>query len=456
MKKILILVLLVIFSASMLLIGISCKTDLTPIEEEIPEEEAIEEEIPEEETIEEEIPEEEALEEIVLEYWGWGAHVDTINDEAGPAFKELYPNVTVEGISMGPWDLMDKFYASMVSGEGLPDCAQLVRRVSQKYLISELLYDFTDFMNENEGLFEDSLNKDVTSPDGKVLAIALDYGPAVIYYNKELADTLGVDVSKIVTWEDYYNVAVEVSNSNPDIFVQPLYYPGGSWGSNYWRLWAQSAGANIYDDDNLVIRENDKIKEVTEFFYKLNNDINIIEAPVNDPSIYDALREGKLLFWPKNSYESGQLAQQVPELEGKMYAFPWPLWSEDSAAYTGNWGGVGLVVPKKGPNAEMAAEFLKFLSTDETALSGLWFTTSGVPAYKPVREKLPEMTDRETFVRDLIEAIVVRDVGPWNYIDWAQTEKILGDNLDAMMVENLTPSEMWDKTEEQLIKILGR
>jgi len=454
MKKIIILLLTVLFTVSMLFIGVGCKEEVVQAEEEVAE---AEEEVAEAEEEVAEAEEEVAEEKIKLTYWGWGAHVDTINNEAGPAFQKIHPNVEIEGIAMGPWDLMDKFYAAMVSGEGLPDCAQLVRRVMGKYLISELLYDFTDFMDEHEGEFEDSLTKDVTSPDGKKLAIAVDYGPTVVYYNKELADKLGVDVSKIVTWDDYYNIGKEISDANPDIYIQPLYYPAGSWGSNNWRLWVQSAGVNIYDDEGKVILDNEKIKEVTEFYYKLNTELNVFKAPVGDPSVYDVLREGKLLFWPKNSYESGQSAVQVPELEGQLYAFPWPLWNEDDApAYTGNWGGVGLVVPKKGPNAEMAAEFLKFFSTDEESLSGLWFTTSGVPAYKPVREKIPEMTDRETFVKNLIESIVVREVGPWNYVDWAQTEKILGDNLDAMITGSMTPDEMWDTTEGQLVKILGR
>ncbi len=397
-----------------------------------------------------------AEEESELSYWGWGPHVIGINEEISPAFQKIHPGVKVQGISMGPWDLMDKFYVAMVSGKGGPDCAQLVRRVSAKYLISELLYDFTDFMKEHEGDFVDSLNRDVTSVDGKILGIAVDYGPAVVYYNKELADKLGIDVNSIVTWEDYYNVAVEVSKSHPDIYVQPLYYPGGSWGSNYWRLWAQSAGANIYDEHNKVIRDNEKIKAVTRFYHKLNTQVHVLKAPVNDPSIYDALREGKLLFWPKNSYESGQLAQQVPEMEGKIYAFPWPLWSKDAPKYTGNWGGVALVVPKRGPHADIAAEFLKFFAINEEALVSLWFTTSGVPAYKPARDKIMKITDRETFVKNLMKSIAVREVGPWNYIDWSQTEKILGDALDSMMAGSKTPDEAWEWTENQLVKILGR
>jgi len=396
---------------------------------------------------------------IKLTFWGWGPQVDAINNIAGPAFTKVHPNVTVEAIAMGPWDLMDKFYVSMVSGEGLPDCAQLVRRVMAKYLISDLLYDFTDFINiEHKGQFIEAFNKDVTSPDGKILAVAYDSGPSVLYYSKKLVDDLDINVDEIVTWDDFYNVCKKISDANPDIYILPLFYPGGSWGSNQWRFFIQSAGLNIYDDEGKVIRDNEKLKEINRFYYKLHSDVNVIETPVNDPAVYDATRKDKLLFWPSNTYRTSEIEQQAPELKGKIGVIPWPLWSKDALPLCGVWGGEGLVVPKKGPNVEMAAEFIKFLSTNEEALiNGIWFASSGLPSYQPIREKIPEITDREAFATNLIESVMARKVSPWNFTsDWAQTEKILGDNLDAMMAGSMTPDEMWDTAEKQLIKTLGR
>ena len=49
-----------------------------------------------------------AEEEIKLTFWAWGPQVDAVNNAIGPAFQKVHPNVTVEAISMGPWDLMDK------------------------------------------------------------------------------------------------------------------------------------------------------------------------------------------------------------------------------------------------------------------------------------------------------------------------------------------------------------
>ena len=411
---------------------------------------------------EEAAPAEEAAEEtqeenITITFWGWGPIAEGVANVAAPAFTAEHPNVTVEVISMGPWDLMDKFYAAMVSGEGLPDSIMLVRRVMQKYLISELLYDFTDFVNvEHEGEFVEALNSDVTSPDGKVLAVAADYGPSVLYYNSDLAESLGVNVEEIVTWDDYYNICVEVGNKNPDIYLHQLAYPGGSWGTNYWRLWIQSAGLNIFDEEGKVILDNEELKEINGFFYKLHTDVNVIAAPVNDPSIYDAFREGKVLFWPGTSYRSMEIAQQVPEMEGIITAVPWPLWSEDAPALCGNWGGAAMAVPKKGPNAEIAAEFIKFLTTNQEVMTGIWLTSGGVPANAPIRESILNMADSKTYATNLIESIAAREVPPWRYLDWQQTEKILGDNLDAMMAGEVTPDEMWDNTEAQLVNILGR
>ncbi len=179
------------------------------------------------------------------------------------------------------------------------------------------------------------------------------------------------------------------------------------------------------------------------------------KGKVNDPAIYDILRQGKLLFWPSNSYRAMEIAAQDPSLNLKLGTFPWPLWKENAPAYTGNWGGVAIVVPKKGPNVDIAAEFSEFYATNETALTGLFFSTTGVPTYAPVQSKILAMKDRQAFAVDLIKSITAREVAPWTFVEWSQTEKILGDGLDNMFANNQDPAQAWNGIEAQLIKILG-
>jgi ABC-type glycerol-3-phosphate transport system substrate-binding protein len=392
-----------------------------------------------------------AEDKIVLTYWGWGGHVDAVNSVAGPAFEKLHPNVEVKGISMGPWDLMDKFYVSLVSGRGLPDVVQLVRRVSQNYMVPELLWDFTDFQKEYQGQLVESLQNDLLSADGRYLGIAPDYGPSVLYYNQQLVEELGIDVSTIKTWNDYLEIGKRISTQRPDLYVHVTYYPAGEWGSNYWRLFAQGAGANIYDENNKIIRDNVRAKEVTKLFYQLMTEVKTLKATVNDPSVYDAIRNNKLVFWPKNSYEAGQMRQQLPDFEGKWAAIPQPLMDEQGPNYTGNWGGVALVVPKQGKHAELAAEFAEFFATYGPAVESFWTEAYGVPAFKTIRDTSETINRQASFVDGLIDAITVREVGPWNFCNWAETEKLLGDTLDSMISGQRTPEEAWDWFEEQAV-----
>ncbi len=449
-KRIAILLLIGLFVVFILFMGVGCTeaahTEAVQVEE-------VQEEAPTEEAAEEVIEEE-----VTITFWGFGPVAEAVKNVAGPAFTKLHPNVAVEVVMFGPWDMMDKFYSAIVSGEGLPDCAMTVRRMMDKYLMSELLYDFTDFVNvEHKGEFTEAFTVDVTSPDGKVLAVAATSGPTVIFYNKQLAEELGLNVDEIVTWDDYYNICMDIGTANPDVYLQPLYYPGGTWGSNNWRIYVQSAGANIYDEEGMVIEDNEKLKEITRFFYKLHTDINIITGAVNDPAIFDAFYNDEMLFYPANSQKLMALENAKPGIIEKLGVIPWPLWSKDAPATTGNWGGEAMTVPKNAPNAEIAAEFVKFLTTSEEVMSGMWVESASVPNYGPIREKLLETTDLgSTAHQELLEAVEVREVATWHFFDWAQTEKILGDNLDAMIAGNMTPDEMWDTTAAQLKKILER
>jgi len=355
---------------------------------------------------------------------------------------------------------MDKFYAALVSGEGLPDISMLVKRVSSKYLISELLYDFTDFVNENRDYYNEGQIAQCTSVDGKVLGVDIEYLPAVVFYLEEVINELGIDVNGIKTWDDYYNVVTEVCESNPEYFSQPLHYPGGTWGTSYWKLWVQGAGKNIFDDEGNLIKDNKEVKEITNFYYKLMTESNSLKAPINDPSIFDAIREGKLLFYPYNSCMGNVVRDIIPDFEYTMAAFPWPLYEEDGELLTGDWGSTTLFVPMAGKNPEMAAEFVKFFALNEEILTEVWFsdmTTGGIPAHSLIQENLLEQADRDLYVKNLTKSIAAREVSTWNYItDWPVVEKFLADSLDSMIAGQIGSNEAWDLLETQLGKALGQ
>src|SRR4030095_13501109 len=68
-----------------------------------------------------------------ISIWAWGEASIGIRDSVEKAFESKYPGVDIELTDMGPWDLMDKLYASLASGSGAPDVSEVVRRMFSKY-----------------------------------------------------------------------------------------------------------------------------------------------------------------------------------------------------------------------------------------------------------------------------------------------------------------------------------
>lgn len=389
---------------------------------------------------------------IILTYWAWGASVDVINDVVGPAFSEIHPNVEVVAVSMGPWDLHDKLYAGLVTGQDLPDIAQLVRRQFHRYAVPELMVDFTAFLDEHAGDFAQSAVDDITF-DGIRVGVPLDYDPGYILYHRELAADLGIDTAAIDTWDDFVKIAKEVSASHPNIYVNYIAYPAGAWGANYWKLYAQPAGALLYSEDGKLIRDNKQAAAVFTFFDQLTRELNTLRGSVNDPALLDMLRKKELLFLPSSTMQGGWFRQQLPEMAGKLGAIAWPRWDSDAPAYVASWGGVVLVAPKKGPNADLAAEFIKFFSTNNMALQENWLINGGYPAYLPAAAELGEAVAREgEFIAGLLAATEARELGPWNYFSWSETEEVMGDALDSMAAGRMTPTEAWTWAERELVR----
>ncbi|HEY8200422.1 MAG TPA: hypothetical protein VII47_03630, partial [Actinomycetota bacterium] len=68
-----------------------------------------------------------------ISIWAWGEASIGIRESVEKAFEGKYPGIDIELTDMGPWDLMDKLYASLASGAGAPDVSEVVRRMFSKY-----------------------------------------------------------------------------------------------------------------------------------------------------------------------------------------------------------------------------------------------------------------------------------------------------------------------------------
>jgi lactose/L-arabinose transport system substrate-binding protein len=387
-----------------------------------------------------------------LTVWVW-----TDQERIKEAFVQKYPKVEVELVKMGPWDLHDKLLASFVAGAGAPDLSNLVNRRFTMYSSTGALVDLTDRAAPYQGLFSDFLWK-LHSYDGKVYGLPKDTGPGLLFYRRDMFEAAGISVDELVTWDDYVRFGKELSTDA--LKMMPIFIPSGTWGANPFSMFLQSRGGNIFTPEGQVIENNELAVENLKFYTDLLTTHGIAaSAAPGSPELWAAFKNNSLASWPMNVLDSASLKKNVPEQAGLWGIRPWLLWTPDAPAYTGNWGGVTMCIPKQSKNVEAAWKWIEFVATDEAGALASWDDASSWPANQEMQQKLPAepvASIPNFFGGDSMpESIFARQLPEFYYYNWAEAEAIIGEAIDAVALNGEDVGAAWANAEERLKGITG-
>jgi ABC-type glycerol-3-phosphate transport system substrate-binding protein len=372
-----------------------------------------------------------------------------------PEFEKRYPNVEVEVVKMGPWDLMDKLLVSLASGSGLPDVSVVIRRAFTKYAASGKLLDLTDLAKSYAKDFDPAIwseaayqGRQYGMPDGSYVGL--------VWYRDDILRNHGIDPSKIVTWDDFIQVGQRLKKEGLQT--------GMAWSSfwaagGFWLMHLQSMGGNLFTADGKVIRNNEIARKAFRAYDDLVHKHGIaLMGPVNTPAQWIALREGRLAASQQITGSIPMLKAQNPELAGKMRVMPFPLWSKDAPPLVGTSGGNVWAIPKGTRNQEMAWKFVELLNATVEGQRLLWQHGNLVPAFKPALES-PVVNQPDPYFggQNVYRvAIAPRRVSQIYYYDLLEAQKLVGEELDAMLQGRKPPEQAWNDAEAKLIKELGR
>ena len=124
-----------------------------------------------------------AAEKTSVTVWVWGEASWAIKEEIKPTFESKYPNITINRVEMGPWDLLDKLLTSMVTGRGLPDVSEMVRRVFPPYALSGLIMDLTEKAAKYKDDFTPGSMAEVTF-NGRIYAMPTETSYSTYIYQR--------------------------------------------------------------------------------------------------------------------------------------------------------------------------------------------------------------------------------------------------------------------------------
>lgn len=119
----------------------------------------------------------------------------------------------------------DNLNSAIQDGYGIPDVVQLEYYALRQYAVSSQLVAITG-RTEGYGDFYTPGTWASVQLNGRVYGLPMDSGPMAFFYNDSVFEQVGVDASKIRTWDDYYEAAKSSRRSaciSPPIPATPAF-----------------------------------------------------------------------------------------------------------------------------------------------------------------------------------------------------------------------------------------
>lgn len=361
MKRVWICLLVAIFVGSLTFMGIGCKEEVA--EEAASAEEAAEEAAPAEEEI--------AKEPVKLVLWWWG-EVETPGLEnfivdSIDAYEKINPNVEIEQVLQTTENTIPAFKAA-AEAQGGPDIATIWYGV---YQLEEVWAGNVEPIDNYIGPEETDhwLGKELSTYDGKLWGSDLYGYGSTMMYNKEAFEKADLDPeTPPVTWDEFIAACEALKAAGIEPWIAGFKTP--AWGfsyfaSNYWPQKLDSTNelkvAAIGEEKSFTEEE---FVDMWQRIDQLNKNGYYMEggASVTYTEATQEWRMGNGAFVITASQQALMWYDELGSEKAGFMAFP------SITDKKVDWMPVApitLFITKWSPNKEIAADFLKFLHTED-------------------------------------------------------------------------------------------
>ena len=305
--------------------------------------------------------------------------------------------------------LMSRLQSAMQTGCDVPDVVEILEGTIGYFTRGPLenvgFVDLTERLRE-DGLL-DSANMVQTryplwSSREHIFALPHDVHPTCLCYRVDLIQELGIDVTKLKTWDDFVKEGQRIT------IPQKRYMIDMADDSMISLIILMSQrGFDLFDAYGNVSFDRPEVAEVVDWFVHQTSGKNRIAFPAGDgQNFYQAMNEGLDLFFFTPDWRTAQFQLDNPRQKGNLALMPLPYWGGPDGeplpgSYkTGTWGGTGLAITKHCKNQELAWKFAKYLYTKTEDLGERFALTNIVPPIK-ASWKLPEFTQKSDFYKHM-------------------------------------------------------
>lgn len=386
--------------------------------------------------------------------WGWPA-ADQAFEAILDGFHRKYPNIKVKIEMMPNADQHTKLLTSLAAGAGAPDVAMIespwIGQFAARGGLADLLQP-----PFNAGRYKDDVIpykwSQATTPDGRLIAIPWDIGPATMFYRADIFQEVGLpfepeDVrNHIDTWEAYIEAGKKVTIPNKRFMYTDA--------AVIFSLYFNQHNYFTKDTYELAINtpENLYMLQVCQQVRQAGIDANVAQW---GPEWQAMLGNGSIVTELLGCWFGGFLKSWIaPDTAGKWRIAPIP------GKLGVNWGGSFLAIPEQSKNKELAWAFVEYALLTAEAQNAMFKAVDYFPSYIPAFDD-PMYSEPDPWFggqRTRLLWIEVANATPDVVVTPLdrQVADILGAEITRIIDQNLDPETSLQQVEEKIMRDIRR
>lgn len=370
--------------------------------------------------------------------------VETLEEVIIPAFEDEHPDVTVESVPI-PYDELHQKLVTAVAGDQLPDLVRAdimwVPELADLGVLVPLSQEMPDFDALADRMFPGALATNLWK--GDYYGLPLDTNTRVMMWNADVFEAAGVEVPETV--DDLVDAAPALQAAGAFAFADN--------GASGWNVlpWIWSAGGDIVNAD---VTQASGYMNSAESVAGIQTLVDlheggylpdIILGDAGGLATSDGLAQGAYATILDGPWMFPIFAGQFPDFV--LNAGPVPAGDGGSISVV---GGEDIVLTQSSENKAAAAEFMRFLLSEEMQLE--MAKVGQMPVLADLGESLTSINEYYAPFIEQLATAKPRPVTP----AWPRIDSILQDEIRAAIRGEKSVQEALDSAAEQSDALLSQ
>lgn len=345
-------------------------------------------------------------------------------------FNAENPDINVTLVQIPPGDVTDvtRLMTAVRGGTG-PDVYMLDRFIVAQRAADGLLQDLTPYMGDEDvlGSYLDFAQEEATF-GGLPYALPFDTDARALYYNIDLLEEAGVDVSELdpangpITLDRAKEIGAMVDEQNAQgNYTRMGFVP---WHEQGWHYgFGFSFGGDFYDEEACQVTPTDEnVVRAFQWVYdyaaeKGPQQVQAFRQAFTRPDLppqQNPFISGQLGMIITGDWQISSMERYAPDLNYGITYMPTAEEGGESVTWAGGWS---MVMPQGAKEPEAAFEFMKYIAGEpgQTVYSR---DTQHMPTVTSLQEDADLFDERHQFFSELLPTAMNRPPLPVGALYW--------------------------------------